>query len=539
MNSQLTSEQIARIRELIQAVYHEQANPEEMTELRQWIESSREAAWLYAQYMHLFAGLHWDKMHQSAGTSSHDSRTPAGKSPVLGFLGQAFQQGANFFSHGYVLWLLAAMILPGILFLLVILNVVQQTPPTPVAVVSRSRDCAGRLDDRPTTFYPGSNLFSEQTLVIDEGLVEIQFADGARTVLEGPATFVIRGRNAGSLTRGRLAAVVPPEARGFAVETPSARVVDLGTEFGVWVDDRGRVEAHVFGGQIGVTVPTSTDSPGLAALLIKGEAVRIAAADTVGKSPTIVRMPAAAKRFTRSIDLPEPTILFAHHGSADPTTEGWILHYRQYGEGTPEKGKRLAATRAPVGPIEEGGVAAWSFGPLNPERRAFYIIDDDPKQLRAEAQEKGWVLRARVWIGDKGPHPGRESNAPCHFGYRDEEHSWGLWILSDPEGNQYARTTESVFGPFPGSRNQYVDYELRYHPARKNAELFVNGRLMGTFKGAPKRKIDEEEEGHSPLLRFGTYFVPTEVRIAKFEWGILRDAPDVAAKPNNVDQDKK
>ena len=461
-------------------------------------------------------------------------KSPPPSATVFDILGQALQQGANFLSHGYVLWLLAAMILPGILFLLVILNVVQQTPPTPVAVVSRSRDSVGRLDDRPTTFYPGSNLFSEQTLVIDEGLVEIQFADGARTVLEGPATFVIRGRNAGSLTLGRLAAVVPPEARGFAVETPSARVVDLGTEFGVWVDDRGRVEAHVFGGQIGVTVPVSTDSPGMATLLVKGEAVRIAAADTVGKSPTIVRMPAAAKQFTRSVALPEPTILFAHRGNADPTTEGWNLLFRQYGKGFPEQGKILGTVCPEVGPVDEGGVAAWSFRPLKQDRLAGYTIRDTnglSPELRAEAREKGWVLRARVWISNQGPRPEQESEAACVVCYRDDERAWSFRVLLDSHGNQYVNGKGTRVDPIPGSRNQYVDYELRYDPMRKHAELSVNGRSVGTQKGSPNREATDEGDESFPLLRFGTWFVPAEVRFAKFEWGILRDSDKAQRQP--------
>ncbi|NLE39639.1 MAG: hypothetical protein GX621_16595, partial [Pirellulaceae bacterium] len=251
------------------------------------------------------------------------------------------------------------------------------------------------------------------------------------------------------------------------------------------------------------------------------------------ESPKIVRIPAAAKQFTRSVALPEPTILFAHHGSADPTTEGWTLLYRQYGKGFPEKGKKLSAA-CPVGPIGEGGVAAWSFRPLKQDTLAGYTIRETKglsPELQAEAREKGWVLRARVWISDQGPRPEQESEAPCIVGYRDDNRTWSFRVLLDPHGNQYVKGMDSRVDPIPGSRNQYVDYELRYDPIRKHAAFFVNGRHVGTHKGSPNRDtIDEDYESY-PLLRFGTCFVPTEVRFANFEWGILRDNDKTQPKP--------
>ncbi|NLE38313.1 MAG: FecR domain-containing protein [Pirellulaceae bacterium] len=429
------------------------------------------------------------------------------------------------------------------------LALVYETPPEPLALIARSRDCVGRLDDQPTTLFAGRNLFEKQRLSLDKGLVEIQFTDGASALIEGPASFEILGGNAGSLTRGRLAAVVPPEAHGFTVETPSVRVVDLGTEFGVLVDDDGRVEAHVFGGQVEVVLPgESADLHGETALLIQGEALHIAAADDKAKSSKIVRIPAAAERFTRSftppataiarpepaIVLPEPTILFAHRGSADPTTQGWKAHYRQFGEGLPRDGKKLGQLRLAVGPVDEartekGGTAAWRVCPLHDDKQVWYVIregDELTPELRAEAREKGWVLRASVWISDKGPRADQGPNAPCYIVYRDEERSWRLWLLSDEDGNQLARIPEFDVAAVPSSRNQYVDYELRYHPVKKNAELFVNGRRVATHKGSPNGDATDKDDGAFSTIRFGTYRVPTEVRFAKIEWGILRDTEE-------------
>src|SRR5205085_4671235 len=55
------------------------------------------------------------------------------------------------------------------------------------------------------------------------------------------------------LTQGRMSANVPRQALGFTVETPSAKVVDLGTRFAVKVEADGTTEAHVFEGKIDVS----------------------------------------------------------------------------------------------------------------------------------------------------------------------------------------------------------------------------------------------------------------------------------------------
>jgi hypothetical protein len=52
------------------------------------------------------------------------------------------------------------------------------------------------------------------------------------------------------MKRGRLAADVPPAAKGFTVVTPSGDAIDLGTRFGVDVPSTGAAEVHVFQGEV-------------------------------------------------------------------------------------------------------------------------------------------------------------------------------------------------------------------------------------------------------------------------------------------------
>ncbi len=83
------------------------------------------------------------------------------------------------------------------------------------------------------------------------GLMELTFASGTRTVIEGPAGFQILGPNSMNLSYGKVVANVPKGAEGFAINSRDGRVVDLGTEFGMNVPrDSSPSTLGVFRGEI-------------------------------------------------------------------------------------------------------------------------------------------------------------------------------------------------------------------------------------------------------------------------------------------------
>lgn len=85
---------------------------------------------------------------------------------------------------------------------------------------------------------------------IAAGSVALITARGARIVIEAPAEFRFESAQRLHMKRGRLAADVPPAAKGFTVITPTGDAVDLGTRFGVDVPSSGAAEVHVFQGEV-------------------------------------------------------------------------------------------------------------------------------------------------------------------------------------------------------------------------------------------------------------------------------------------------
>jgi len=77
---------------------------------------------------------------------------------------------------------------------------------------------------------------------------------GVKVKLSGAASVELLDPKSIRLVRGSVSIDVPEQAIGFRVITPNADVVDLGTEFGVSVEDDGSTEVHVFRGVV-VTRP--------------------------------------------------------------------------------------------------------------------------------------------------------------------------------------------------------------------------------------------------------------------------------------------
>lgn len=88
------------------------------------------------------------------------------------------------------------------------------------------------------------------TLDLQEGLVGIRLDSGARIIIEGPAKIELQSFNSLFLRQGCLVATVARDAVGFVVNTPRGKVLDLGTEFGVQVDEQQNSEIHVFQGEV-------------------------------------------------------------------------------------------------------------------------------------------------------------------------------------------------------------------------------------------------------------------------------------------------
>jgi hypothetical protein len=239
-------------------------------------------------------------------------------------------------------WPVAYLIATAIFAIGLILGaIVHVSPPNPVAIQSGSGSShptaslpskdrlVGRISGMVDCRWKADGAKSSPLVAIGDtfdlssGLLEIVYDTGARVILQGPVTYEVESPASGYLSVGKLTARLEErsEARGqrpestdqkseilndksFCVRTPTAIVTDLGTEFGVEVDESGATQSQVFRGSVKVRM-LSAHSEGreMERVLHENESTRIAGGD--GRSILVV--PASkSSRFVR--EMPKQTI---------------------------------------------------------------------------------------------------------------------------------------------------------------------------------------------------------------------------------------
>ncbi len=98
--------------------------------------------------------------------------------------------------------------------------------------------------------YQQGERVRKRMISLEEGCAELNLVNGVRLILEAPSVIEFVKRDQVVLKSGSLVAKVPKKAIGFTVITPSSEVVDLGTEFGVSVNNAGASELCVLEGEV-------------------------------------------------------------------------------------------------------------------------------------------------------------------------------------------------------------------------------------------------------------------------------------------------
>ena len=169
--------------------------------------------------------------------------------------------------------------------------------PTVVARLTATVDADWSDADAPPT--AGAGLAPGRKLQLDRGLAEIAFDSGARVILQGPAQFEVSSRGRGFLHAGCLTANVPPDAVGFSIRTPTATVVDMGTDFGLVVDPDGPSEIHVFRGAVEVQPGTAVGDHSNRRAVRAGQAVSVSSSGA--QTPAIQEIAFGSRRFARAL----------------------------------------------------------------------------------------------------------------------------------------------------------------------------------------------------------------------------------------------
>ncbi|MDP3069845.1 MAG: LamG-like jellyroll fold domain-containing protein [Opitutaceae bacterium] len=333
----------------------------------------------------------------------------------------------------------------------------------PIATITNASGAVLLADDRATDASVGATLRGG-ALHLRSGLLELTYPSGVVLVLESPARFDLRSATTLWLAAGNVSARVPGPAVEFTIETPSASIVDLGTEFGVSVGATGS-EVHVFKGEVLIKNKNEPDS----LRLTENRASRI---DTQTRTPTGIDY--QPERFLRTLDEPGSSYrdLIRQY---DP-----IAYYRM--RITPEATLLLDVTRSQLnGRIVLGSSQhAFATGRIGaglrlggPAPRSYAYVPDFPKApaaaltvcawVRAESRPR-WASIAKNWAKDVGSNRGGQ----FHFGLFHDEGSLEVHVHDEAGREVWVQDRE----PLPLGEWQFVAFTLDGSTLR----LYRNGR---------------------------------------------------------------
>lgn len=120
--------------------------------------------------------------------------------------------------------------------------------------------------------WKAGNRITAHHLTWARGSFEMRLPSGVRVTVDGPSDFRVLSPMKIRLASGKVTADVGEKGKGFVIETPEARVVDLGTVFGVDATRAKRTDVVVFNGTVEVY---EKDTVQPVALLSQGEGLRL------------------------------------------------------------------------------------------------------------------------------------------------------------------------------------------------------------------------------------------------------------------------
>ncbi len=346
------------------------------------------------------------------------------------------------------------------------------------------------------------HLREGQRVSLSEGYAEIVFGSGATAVIEAPATFIPTGPNSVRVIRGRLVVSAPPSAAGFVADLPDARIVDVGTEFGVEASYSQPSYVQVFRGTVyatrrggGVVEDGAESAP---ASLVKGQAVTIEPGHTP-LAELVEDFGVQTPRFARSLDSEVlADLAYARAVMADKP----VLYWRFGGADVPNALNSLKNSEdrlrlsGDVATSSEGGRGWLEFGPRRGER-AYAELDGPLPYLGGSS-----TLTIECWA-----RPNRLADNPIlslrEYGVEPNNAKSALLLeLNSGREPQYGRRTARFVHRNPPTRDGSEEVvDTRPYPAGEwvhlvavktetHRHLYVNGRHVGSV--ADSRPLADE-----------------------------------------------
>ncbi len=230
----------------IQSLFDGQMDARELVLLDQELQSDPQARKLFLEYAHLHSAL---ESHFASESELHHGRIIT----IDRYLARQKLRIARFSGIAAA----AILMISGLL----LWSVYSEDPKTIASFESSPDSDIVMAHSKKSDSAIGQSIRPGSRLKISSGTIEATFSSGVRCLLEAPCEVTFHDEKHISVAHGVGLFQVPKGVSGFAVDTRSLKVVDLGTAFGIIAKRNGFDEVHVTHGSVEVSLqkPNKTE----------------------------------------------------------------------------------------------------------------------------------------------------------------------------------------------------------------------------------------------------------------------------------------
>lgn len=199
--------------------------------------------------------------------------------------------------------LVTAIVSLAAMTLMIVYVILNPRISTEVATLADSIDAQWSSD---SPVKDGGRLIASTPLHLLGGTAKIITDKNVELLLEGPMEFSFDSVSELRMKYGRLTAKVSSQGVGFSVNTPNTKIIDLGTEFGVFSDLNESTELHVFTGRTNLITLQNNS-------IVSSQMVTEGLARRVNPLSEIQTIALKTESFIRHIDSSHQLILRSRH----------------------------------------------------------------------------------------------------------------------------------------------------------------------------------------------------------------------------------
>ncbi|WP_417381512.1 FecR domain-containing protein [Gimesia sp.] len=292
-------------------------------------------------------------------------------------------------------------------------------------------------------WFPDDLLHAGDQIHISSGMIELETITGAKVILKGTSHLKLIQPDQFLLDQGNLFAHVPPHSQGLTVDTPTSRVVDLGTSFGLIVSPTHETEVHVLKGLVRFDLLNADRETTITRDLQENTAVRVQP-----DSREMTRIKSTPELFVQNLTPDQPQLI-AH----------WKLTERKASQIAHDSGEHLLHLNI----LKSQGQSPFTGcqAPQNIKSAAGPFETQYHKLFRTLSEQEASLFdmqRFTIELWARNPNIRQQGDSDTLFHYRNTT------LHSTSQFNLFTDDHSGVLGfGFLNSDNQYVSFHTKKH----------------------------------------------------------------------------